>query len=78
MRDTWILWGRMKGGTPIRIDAGSLAEMRKELDYRKPLQVTGGWTGLVIRKEGHAYVSCSCGVCGTSHDPEHPSWEVRH
>lgn len=75
----WVLWGRMKDGTPIRIMQDALPAVRKELEYRKPLQTTGGFTDLRIRIDGQPYDSCSCEACGQqSHDPNHPSWEVRY
>lgn len=74
---TFVLWGRMNDGTPIKIEAGSLAAMRRELDYRKRLVATGGFTDLRIRPEGHPYSSCPCATCDTDRDPLHPSYEIR-
>jgi hypothetical protein len=67
----------MGDGTPIKIDDGTLPAMRRELDYRKPLQDTGGFTGLRIRLAGHPYTSCACGACDSDRDPTHPSFEIR-
>lgn len=74
---TFVLWGRMADGTPIKIEAGTLAQVRRELDYRKRLIATGGFTDLRIREQGHAYSSCPCQVCDTDRDPLHPSFEIR-
>jgi hypothetical protein len=46
----WILWGahpRMAGGTMIRLTGGTLAECRRELEWRR--DVHGGWLRLEIR-----------------------------
>lgn len=74
---TFVLWGRMSDGTPIRIETGTLAAMRRELDYRKPLRATGGFTDLRIRPQGHPFSSCPCDTCDTDRDITHPSFEIR-
>ena len=62
---TWVLWGRMSDGTPIRLQDGTLAAMRREYTYRKPLEARGGFTDLRIRSAGKPYDSCECATCRT-------------